>query len=107
VEEHEVTGGSPGIVLGVAAGAVLLVGLLGAIVAFVRGSGVSSSMAIAYYLVGGVVFLVGSFPTGGFSLLRGKTRRRPTGGGAMAAQSMLMGALLLGVGVLLDVTHPF
>jgi hypothetical protein len=107
VEEHEATGGSPGVVLGVAAGAVLLVGLLGGIVAFVRGSGVSSSMAIAYYLVGGVVFLVGSFPTGGFSLLRGKTRRRPTGGGAMAAQSMLMGALLLGVGVLLDVTHPF
>jgi hypothetical protein len=50
---------------------------------------------------------VGSFPTGGFSLLRGRTRRRPTGGGAMAAESMLLGALLLGIGVLLDVTHPF
>ena len=39
--------------------------------------------------------------------LRGKTRRKPTGGGAMAAQSMLLGALLLGVGVLLDIVNPF
>jgi hypothetical protein len=107
MEEREASGGSPALVLGGAAGSVLLVGLVGAVVAWIRGSGVSSSMALAYYFVGAIVFLVGSFPTGGFSLLRGKTRRRPTGGGAMAAQSMLMGALLLGVGVLLDVTHPF
>jgi hypothetical protein len=108
VEEREATGGgSPALVLGGAAAAVVGVGLLGAIVAWIRGSDVSSAMAIAYYLVGGIVFLVGSFPTGGFSLLRGRTRRRPTGGGAMAAQSMLMGALLLGIGVLFDVTNPF
>jgi hypothetical protein len=108
VEEREATGaGSPALILGGIAGAVLFVGLLGAIVAWARGSDVSSAMAIAYYLVGGVIFLVGSFPTGGFSLLRGKTRRRPTGGGAMAAQSMLLGALLLGAGVLLDVARPF
>ena len=105
--EREASGGSPALVLGGAAAAVLLVGVVGALVAWIRGSGVSSSMALAYYFVGAVVFLVGSFPTGGFSLLRGKTRRRPTGGGAMATQSMLMGALLLGVGVVLDLTHPF
>ena len=107
MEEQRATGGSPALVAGTVAGAVLLVGLLGAVVAWIRGSEVSSSMAIAYYFVGGVVFLVGSFPTGGFSLLRGRTRRRPTGGGTMAAESMLLGALLLGIGVLLDVTHPF
>jgi hypothetical protein len=108
VEEREATGaGTPALILGGIAGTVLLVGLFGAIVAWVRGSDVSSAMAIAYYFVGGVIFLVGSFPTGGFSLLRGRTRRKPTGGGAMAAQSMLLGALLLGVGVLLDITHPF
>ena len=101
------SGESPALVLSIVAGTVLLVGLIGAVVALARGSGVASAMAIAYYFVGGIVFLVGSFPTGGFSLLRGKTRRTPTGGGAMAAQSMLMGALLLGLGVLLDVTHPF
>jgi hypothetical protein len=108
VEEHRATGGgSPALVVGALFGAVLAVGLIGAVVAWVRDGNVSSSMAIAYYLIGGVVFLVGSFPTGGFSLLRGRTRRRPTGGGAMAAESMLMGALLLGIGVLVDVTRPF
>jgi hypothetical protein len=107
VEQPEATGGSPALIAGVVAGAVLLVGLIGAVVAWIHGSNVSSAMAIAYYFVGGVIFLVGSFPTGGFSLLRGRTRRRPTGGGAMAAESMLLGALLLGVGVLLDVTRPF
>jgi hypothetical protein len=107
VEERGATGGSPALIAGVVVGAVLLVGLLGAVVAWIRDSNVSSSMAIAYYVVGGLVFLVGSFPTGGFSLMRGRTRRRPTGGGAMAAESMLLGALLLGLGVLLDVTRPF
>jgi hypothetical protein len=111
VEDHDVTsttgGGSPALILGSAAGAIVGVGLLGAIVAWIRGSDVSSAMAIAYYFVGGLVFLVGSFPTGGFSLMRGRSRRKPTGGGAMAAQSMLLGALLLGLGVLLDVTNPF
>ena len=108
MDEPEATsGGSPALVLGGVAASLLGVGLLGAVVAWARGSDVSSAMAIAYYFVGGLVFLVGSFPTGGFSLIRGKTRRKPTGGGAMAAQSMLLGALLLGLGVLIDLTNPF
>jgi hypothetical protein len=108
VDEREATaGGSPALILGGAAAIVLAVGVLGAIVAWIRGSDASSAMAIAYYFVGALVFLVGSFPTGGFSLLRGRTQRKPTGGGAMAAQAMLLGAFLLGVGVLLDVTNPF
>jgi hypothetical protein len=100
-------GGSPALILGVVVAAVVGVGLLGAVIAWIRGSDVSSALAIAYYFVGGLVFLVGSFPTGGFSLMRGRSRRKPTGGGAMAAQSMLLGVLLLGLGVLLDVTNPF
>jgi hypothetical protein len=89
------------------AGSIVVVGLIGALVALIRGRGVNTSMALAYYFVGGIVFLVGSFPTGGFSLARGRTRRRPMGGGAFAAPSMLLGVLLIGTGVLIDFTHPF
>jgi hypothetical protein len=86
---------------------IVLVGLVGALVAWIRGRGADPSIALAYYFVGGIVFLVGSFPTGGFSLTRGRTRRRPTGGGAFAGPSMLLGTLLIGVGVFVDFTHPF
>jgi hypothetical protein len=98
---------TPAIFAAGTAGSIVVVGLVGALVAWLRGRGVDSSIALAYYFVGAIVFLVGSFPTGGFSLARGKTRRRPTGGGAFAAPSMLLGALLIGVGVLIDITHPF
>jgi len=81
--------------------------LVGALVAWIRGRGTDTSIALAYYFVGGIVFLVGSFPTGGFSLTRGRTRRRPTGGGTFAGPSMLLGTLLIGVGVIVDFTHPF
>jgi hypothetical protein len=106
VDEREGAAGTQG-VAATAIGGVLLVGLLGAVVAWARGSSVSSSMALAYYFVGSIIFLVGSFPTGGFSLVRGRSRRHPTGGGAFAAPSMLLGLVLIGLGVLLDVTHPF
>ena len=98
---------TPVIFVGGTIGSILLVGLIGAAVAWIRGRGINSSVALAYYFVGGIVFLVGSFPSGGFSLARGRTRRRPTGGGAFAGPSMLLGALLIGVGVLVDFTHPF
>ena len=88
-------------------GSVVVVGLVGALIALIRGRGADTSMALAYYFVGAIVLLVGSFPTGGFSLARGRSRRRPTGGGAFAAPSMILGAVLIGVGVLIDVTHPF
>ena len=88
-------------------GSIVVVGLVGALIAWIRGRGANTSIALAYYFVGGIVFLVGSFPTGGFSLTRGRTRRRPTGGGAFAGPSMLLGTLLIGVGVLIDFTQPF
>jgi hypothetical protein len=90
-----------------AAGSIIAVGLIGAAIAWARGRGINSSIALSYYFVGSLVFLVGSFPTGGFSLLRGRTRRRPTGGGPFAIPSMLLGSILIGVGVAFDVAKPF
>ncbi len=104
---QESTGLTPAIFAASTVGSIVLVGLIGALVAWIRGRGVDGSVALAYYFVGAIVFLVGSFPTGGFSLARGRTRRRPTGGGPFAGPSMLLGTLLIGVGVLVDFTHPF
>jgi len=107
-EEQESTGGmTPAIFVGGTLASIVVVGLVGALVAWIRGRGTDTSIALAYYFVGGIVFLVGSFPTGGFSLTRGRTRRRPTGGGTFAGPSMLLGTLLIGVGVIVDFTHPF
>jgi hypothetical protein len=88
-------------------GSVVAVGLIGAVIAWARGRGINSSIALSYYFVGSVVFLVGSFPSGGFSLVRGRTPRRPTGGGAYAVPSMLLGAILIGIGVAFDIMQPF
>jgi hypothetical protein len=107
VDEDESAAATLRLAAAAAVGAILFVGLIGAVIAWARGSSFSSSMALAYYFVGSIVFLVGSFPTGGFSLIRGRSRRRPTGGGPFAAPSMLLGVLLIGFGVVLDVTHPF
>jgi hypothetical protein len=105
--QESTTGLTPVIFAVGTVGSIVLVGLVGALVAWLRGRGVAGSIALAYYFVGGIVFIVGSFPTGGFSLTRGRTRRRPTGGGAFAGPSMLLGTLLIGVGVVVDFTHPF
>ena len=93
---------------GIVAAFVVVTGLVGALVALARGRSVAGGMALAYYLVGSVVIIAGSAPTGGFSLLRGRwSRRRPTGGGSYALQGILLGGLLIGLGVLLDLTRPF
>jgi Na+/melibiose symporter-like transporter len=94
-------------VIGAVIGTIVVVALLGAVVALIRDRSVSLSMAYAFYFVGCIVFLVGTLPTGGISLFRGPTRRRPTGGNPYALSSVLLGALLLGIGVALDVTKPF
>jgi hypothetical protein len=106
-EKESTTGLTPMVFLVGTIGSIVVVGLVGALIALIRGRGANTSIALAYYFVGAVVFLVGSFPTGGFSLTRGRTRRRPTGGGAFAAPSMILGALLIGAGVIVDITHPF
>ena len=86
--------------------AVVAVGLLGALVALARGHDVAGGMAGAYYLIGAVLFLIGMFPTGGFSMIRGTiTRRKPTG--ARQEAHFLMGLVLIAVGVVFDLTRPF
>jgi hypothetical protein len=106
-DEHASSGVTFAIFAAGVLGSLLGVGLVGAVIAWARGRGFNSSIALAYYFVGSVVFLVGSFPTGGFSIMRGRSRRRPTGGGAFAVPSMLLGALLLGAGAAFDITRPF
>jgi hypothetical protein len=91
--------------LGTAAAAVA-VGLLGAIVAWASGHTVAGGIAGAYYVVGCVLFLVGMFPSGGFSMIRGTiTRRRPTG--ARQEPIFLVGLVLIGLGVVVDLARPF
>lgn len=87
-------------------GAALGVGLLGAGVAWAAHRSVSTGVTAAYYIVGCGLFLMGMFPTGGFSTFRGRmTRRRPTG--SRQEPVFLLGLVLVGLGVIVDVTHPF
>ena len=89
-------------------GLIVVVAVIGAVVALIRDRSVSGGIAIGYYLVGSVIILAGSAPRGGFSVLRGQwSRRHPTGGGSYALEGILLGLLLIGLGVLLDVTRPF
>jgi hypothetical protein len=106
-DETKEEGITPAIFAAGALGSVVAVGLIGAVIAWARGRGINSSIALSYYFVGSVVFLVGSFPTGGFSLIRGRTPRRPTGGGPFAIPSMLLGVILIGIGVAFDMMQPF
>jgi hypothetical protein len=77
------------------------VGLLGATVGWAADRGVSSTIAAAYYIVGCILFLIGMFPSGGFSMVRGTlTRRRPTG--PRQDPVFLLGIVLIGLGVLVD-----
>jgi hypothetical protein len=86
--------------------AAVVVGALGAIVALATGHDIAGGMAGAYYIVGAGLFLVGMFPTGGFSMIRGTiTRRKPTG--ARQEAHFVMGLVLIAVGVLFDLTRPF
>jgi hypothetical protein len=88
-----------------AAGAAAL-GLVGAIVAWATDRNVSTTIAVVYYLVGCAVFLIGMFPSGGFSLTRGTmTRRRPIG--SRLEPAVLVGVILVGLGVVADITRPF
>ena len=87
-------------------GAAVGVGALGAIVAAASGRDVAGGMAGAYYLIGTLLFLIGMFPTGGFSMIRGTiTRRKPTG--SRQEPVFLIGLVLIAIGVIVDVTRPF
>jgi hypothetical protein len=86
--------------------AAVAIGLIGVAVALGTGRSVSGGISGAYYLVGALLFLVGMFPTGGFSMIRGTiTRRKPMG--ARKEAYFVMGLLLIGLGVVFDLTRPF
>jgi hypothetical protein len=85
----------------IAAGVAAGVGLLGALIAWAADRHFATTIALSYYLVGCILFIVGVFPTGGFSMIRGTiTRRKPTGAGPKPL--MLLGLILIGLGVLAD-----
>jgi amino acid transporter len=85
---------------------VVALGALGAIIALATDRKVSTTIAVLYYLVGCVLFLIGMFPSGGFSMTRGTvTRRRPLG--SRVEPMALVGVILVALGVLADVTRPF
>jgi hypothetical protein len=89
-----------------AVSAAVGVGLLGAGIAWAARRSVSTGVSSAYYIVGCGLFLMGMFPTGGFSTFRGRmTRRRPTG--SRQEPIFLLGILLVGLGVIADVARPF
>lgn len=85
--------------LGLAAG----VGLIAALIALASGRNISSTIAISYYVVGSLLFLIGTFPTGGYSFVRGKvTRRRPMG--SRQEPVFLSGLVLIALGVIADIS---
>jgi hypothetical protein len=76
-------------------------GLVAVVIALATDRGVSATIAVAYYIVGSLLFLIGTFPTGGFSLLRGTmTQRKPTG--IRGEPIFLFGLVLLVLGVIAD-----
>ena len=82
-------------------GTAVAVGIVGGMVALATDNDVAGGVAAAYYLVGCLLFLVGMFPTGGFSVLRGTmTRRRPTG--SRQEPVFLIGLALIALGVVVD-----
>ena len=85
------------------AGLALGLGVIAAVIAIATDHGVSATIAVAYYIVGTLLFLIGTFPTGGFSLLRGTiTQRRPTG--FRGEPIFLFGIVLFALGVIFDVS---
>lgn len=91
----------------VTVGAIVAAGLIGGIFALVRGE-TNTSIALAYYIVGSLVVIGGFLPGGGVAGLRGRTeQRRPMGSSGYALPSLLLGVVLVGVGLLVDVYHPF
>jgi hypothetical protein len=85
--------------------AAVVLGVIAAGIALLTGHGVATTIAVAFYLVGCLLFLIGVYPSGGFSLVRGTmTRRRPTG--ARQEPIFLVGIVLIGLGVLADL-YPF
>lgn len=86
--------------------AAIVIGGIGALVGHAANRGAATGMAAAYYIVGSILFLLGMFPSGGFSVFSGTlTRRRPTG--SRQEPIFLLGIVLIALGVIVDLTNPF
>jgi hypothetical protein len=87
--------------LGAVAAAVAL-GLLGAAIGWASSRvTIATGIAATYYVVGSILFLLGMFPTGGFSMIRGTmSRRRPTG--SRQEPVFLLGIVLIVLGIIVD-----
>jgi hypothetical protein len=84
------------------AGLAIGLGVVAAVIALATDHRVSATIAVVYYIGGTLLFLIGTFPTGGFSLLRGTmTQRRPTG--FRGEPIFLFGIVLFALGVIADV----
>jgi hypothetical protein len=84
------------------AGLAVGLGGIATVIALATDHGVAATIAVAYYIGGCLLFLIGTFPTGGFSLMRGTmTRRRPTG--VRGEPIFLFGIVLIGLGVIADI----
>jgi hypothetical protein len=81
--------------------AAVALGAIATVIALLTGHGVTTTISVAYYLVGCLLFLIGVYPSGGFSLVRGTmTRRRPIG--AREEPIFLVGVVLVALGVIID-----
>jgi hypothetical protein len=84
------------------AGLAIGLGVVAAMIALATDHRVPPTIAAVYYIVGTLLFVIGTFPTGGFSLLRGTmTQRRPTG--FRGEPIFLFGIVLIALGVIADV----
>jgi hypothetical protein len=88
-----------------AVGAAAGIAAVATLIALATGKSIPGAIAAAYYIVGALLFLIGMFPTGGFSMIRGTlTRRRPMG--SRQEPVFLLGLVLIALGVVIDVlTH--
>ena len=87
--------------------AAVAIGLIGAVIGWASSRvTINTAIAATYYVVGSILFLLGLFPTGGFSMIRGTiTRRRPTG--SRQEPVFLLGVVLIALGILVDIVNPF
>ncbi len=84
------------------AGLAVGLGAVAVVVALATDHRISAAIAVAYYIAGCLLFLIGTFPTGGFSLFRGTmTQRRPTG--VRGEPIFIFGIVLISLGVIFDI----
>jgi hypothetical protein len=89
----------------IALGAAVALAAVGAVFAAAADRNVSATIAAMYYIFGCFLFLIGMFPSGGFSLRRGTmTQRKPIG--SRLEPTILVGIILVGLGVAADIVRP-